>query len=294
MAVTRVHSSDSQVFVNDQRIPLIQSLNISTNKDVTPLRELGEYHVVDRILNSNQTTELSINTIISTGASGVDPFYTFQEQEAGFLSTTNFDFKAKDNAGESLISGAYLTAYTLDGSVGEIVKGATTYEADTITFNTGNFLTDADRTTDAINNFNVFRPEDIVITTTTKNIFGDALPTNEGVSSSGLYIQNFSLNVGVSRDSINRIGTRIPQFRYPTLPAEGNLNFSVIKNQATGIDLSALVLDSGTIKIDLKDNAKNSIMSFSTSGCSLLSLAESLEEGGNATLDFSYNFSIQN
>ena len=60
MAVTRVHSSDSQLFVNDifgvetHRLPLLQSLTISTSKDVTDLQSLGEYYITDKILNSNQ------------------------------------------------------------------------------------------------------------------------------------------------------------------------------------------------------------------------------------------------
>ena len=70
-------------------------------------------------------------------------------------------------------------------------------------------------------------------------------------------------------------------------------NFSVIKNQVTGINMTNLVLDKGTITIDLQDNEGASTMDFVTSGCSLESVSESLGIDGNVTMDFSYIFSIQ-
>ena len=292
MAVTRVHSSNCQVFVPDffnnlrERLPLVQSLSISTSKDATELQPLGYLCYTDRILNSAQTTSLSFDHLISTGVSGINPFYEFQEQEEGFLSVSTTRFKIKDNAGESLISGAYLNSYDLNGAVGEVVKGSMSYEADTITFNAANVLTDADQSTDELANYNVFRPRNISVTTT-------AGLASEGIESSALNIQNFNLSVSVGRDAKNRVGSRIPSFRYPTLPANGSLSFSVIKNQVTGIDMSNLVLEEGTIEIDLQDNDNNSIMNFTTSGCSLKSMTQSLQLDDNATIDFDYDFSIK-
>jgi hypothetical protein len=292
MAVTRVHSSDCQVFVPDvfgninERLPLVQSLSISTSKDVTNLQPLGQFGYTDRILNANQTTELSLDHLISTGVSGINPFYEFQEQQEGFLSVSPTRFKIKDNAGESLISGAYLNSYNLNGSVGEVVKGSMSYEADTITFNAENTLTDADESDDSLSQYNVFRPRNISITTT-------AGLASEGIESSALNIQSFDLSASVGREAKNRVGSRIPAFRYPTLPAEGSLDFSIIKNQVTGINLSNLVLEKGTIEIDLRDGEDNSVMNFTTSGCSLVDVSESFTLDANATLDFSYVFSIQ-
>jgi len=291
MAVTRVHSSQSQVFVGTAgaasrtRIPAIQSLDISTDKDITQLEELGQLCYTNRILNSNQTTQLSLDLLVTTGASGIDPFYTFQEQEAGFLSTGKFDFAARDNAGESLISGAYLTSYSLTASVGDLVKGSIAYDADTVDFHAANRLTDVEESDDSFGGF--FRPRDIRITTE------DGL-VSENITSDNLNIQDFSISVNTSRDAKNRLGKRIPEFRYPTLPINGSLDVSMIKNQVTGIDLSNLVLEEGTVKIDLRDAQKNSIMDFKTSGCSLTSVTESSDLDGNATINFSYTFSIKN
>tara|TARA_B100000131_G_scaffold319150_1_gene364447 strand:+ start:263 stop:1138 length:876 start_codon:yes stop_codon:yes gene_type:complete len=291
MAVTRVHSSQSQVFVGTAgaasrtRIPAIQSLSISTDKDITELQELGELSHTNRILNSNQTTKLSLDLLVATGASGIDPFYTFQEQQAGFLSTGKFDFAARDNAGETLISGAYLTQYSLEASVGALVEGSVAYDADTIDFHAANRLTDVEESDDSFGGF--FRPRDIRITTE------DGL-VSENASSDDLNIQNFSLKVGVSREPKTRLGNRIPEFRYPTLPLNGSLDISMVKNQVTGINLASLVLETGTIKLDLRDAQKNSVMDFVTSGCSLISVAESNDLDGNATINFSYSFSVKN
>ena len=271
MAVTRVHSSESQVFVGTAgaasrtRIPAIQSLGISTDKDIKELEELGQLCYTSRILNSNQTTKLSLDLLVATGASGVDPFYTFQEQEAGFLSTGKFDFAARDNAGETLISGAYLTSYDVKASVGDLVKGSIRYEADTVDFHAANRLTDAEESDDSFGGF--FTPRDIKISTTEGLVA-------ENIDSETLNIQDFSITVGVGRDAKNRLGKRIPEFRYPTLPINGSLDISMIKNQVTGIDLSSLLLEEGTIKLDLQDVEKNSVMDFVTSGCSLTSVQE--------------------
>ena len=305
MAVYRVHSSDSQVFVSGngrgpspQRLAMIQSLNVSSNKDFTDLMELGQHHVVNRILNSNQTTSMDMDIILSTGISGVDPFYTFQEQESGFLSTGSYGFRLSDNVGESLVSGAYLINYELRGEVGGIVQGSIGYEADSITFSSDNALTQSDASSDGNTYLSgVFQPANIKVSASGQDFFNNPISMNEGVETKtsdtdGVYIQSFNVSVGISRTPVSRVGSRTPSFRYPDLPANGTVNFSVIKNQVTGLDLSSLVLETGNIKIDLQNDAKETIMSFPTSGCSLTSISESKGLDDNAKLDFSYTFSV--
>ena len=299
MAVTRVHSSDSQLFVNDifgvetHRLPLLQSLTISTSKDVTDLQSLGEYYITDKILNSNQTTSVELTHLVSTGVSGFYPsatngypFYALQDQARRLLSIESYKFMAKDNAGETLITGAYPVSYALNGSVGGVVSATTNYDADTVTFNTDALTSDDDFPHETLDALAVFEPSKIAVTTP------DGLET-EAMSSASLNIQDFTLSASVSREPKTRVGSRIPSFRYPTLPANGGLNFSLIKNQATGINMANLVLEKGTIKIDLQDEAGISRMDFVASGCSLESVSESLSIDGNATMDFSYTFPIQ-
>ena len=80
MSIERINSSDVQVFANtipDGRLPAINSLSISTNKAVSEVRRLGDLNVSERILGSNQTTTLSMDIMLTTGATGIDPFYSF-------------------------------------------------------------------------------------------------------------------------------------------------------------------------------------------------------------------------
>ena len=95
-----------------------------------------------------------------------------------------------------------------------------------------------------------------------------------------------------SRASVTRLGTRVPRFRYPQLPSNGTLSFNIIKNKITGLNLSSLVCESGTIKIDLQDDDGNSVLDFTTSGCCLESVDESNSLDDNTTLSFSYYFPI--
>ena len=97
----------------------------------------------------------------------------------------------------------------------------------------------------------------------------------------------------ISRESRNRLGSRTPEFRYPTMPVDGSLNVSFLKNSVTGIDLSPLVVDTGTISIDLKDNDGLTRMSYPMKQCSLKSVSEAVDLDGNNTINFSYVFCVK-
>lgn len=276
----RIHSSDIQLFVDDQRIPSVTSLSISSPKSVVDIQRLGASHSVDRILTSNQSTTLTYDVNLTTGATGIDPIYSYQHMKSGFLSTGFFEFKAKDSVGVTTISGASLTSYSINGSVGDIVKGSSSYEGD------GAIFTDAGALTSESNDIfdGFFRPEDIEISTSSN---GD-----EGIDSTSLNIQDFSISVSVEKSPVTRLGTRVPQYRYPQMPAQGTLSFNVLKTDVTGINISSLVCESGVITIDLKGRDNETILDFTTSGCCLESVEESTSLDDNTSVGFSYYFPI--
>ena len=252
--VDRVHSSDTQVFVDTVRIPMINSLSFSSSKNIVDLPALGVSHVQDRILGRNQSTSIDLGAIICTGASGIDPLYKFQQRNFGFLNTGKYDFQIKDLAGVTTIS-----THTPAGA-----------------------LTISNQTEDEFGG--VFAPNDIEITTTTNG--------SESVNSNSMTIQDFDISVSLTRNPVTRLGEREPEFRYPELPAQGNLSFSAVKNQVTGLNLSSLVCESGIIKIDLKDANGDSVMDFTTSGCCLESVDESTSLDDNNMVSFTYYFPI--
>ena len=282
MALDRVHSSETQLFYTGVRVPAVQSISFSTDKSSTDLRPLGDLSYKERILNSNQTTNFSYSILLTTGASALDPFYTFQEQEIGFLSTRNYGFNIRDFAGQNTITGAYLTSYSLEGSVGGFVRGTSSYEADDVSYTASNSIDFTDLSSD---NFNVFIPRNIEITSSSLS--------SEGGSTSTLNIQNFNINVGITRIPVNILGSRTPEFRYPELPIDGSFDISFLKNSVTGIDLSSLVVDTGTMSVDLKSDDGLTQMSYTMKQCSLKSVSESIDLDGNNSINFSYTFCVK-
>ena len=283
MAVDRIHSSDIQLFIDGSRIPAVNSLSLSTPKEVIDIQRLGTAHITERVLSSNQTTTLQMEMLLTTGATGVDPFYQFQQRHGGFLTTGKFDFQVKDTAGSTVMNDASLTSYSINASVGELIRGNATYLGVGATFSDGGAISIDDQSNDDfIKGF--MRPQKIQITTTTNG--------QEGINTESLHIQDFSISVDLPRKNVTRIGQRNPSFRYPELPAGGSIEVSMIKNSVTGLDLSSLVCDSGVIKIDLKDDLGNSLMDFVTSGCCLENVDESTSLDDNTTINFSYYFPI--
>tara|TARA_Y100000004_G_scaffold149679_1_gene171677 strand:+ start:162 stop:1013 length:852 start_codon:yes stop_codon:yes gene_type:complete len=278
----RIHSSETQVFVDGQRIPAIQSVSINSEKKVTDIPRLGDSHVTERMLNANQTSTVSMDVFLTTGATGIDPIYSYQHMQSGFLSTGKFKFEVKDLAGVTTISGGSLTSYSINGTVDDIVKGSTTYVGDGAIQTSAGALTRSDASTDSF--LGVFRPRNIAVSTTTDGA--------EGVDSTVLNIQSFDISTSIDKQAVTRLGERVPKFRYPSLPAQGNLNFEVVKTEATGIDISSLICETGVIKIDLKNDDGDSVLDFTTSGCCLESVNETTSLDDNTLVSFSYYFPI--
>lgn len=278
----RIHSSETQVFVDGQRIPAIQSVSVNSEKKVTDIPRLGDSHITERMLNANQTSTLSMDVFLTTGATGIDPIYSYQHMQSGFLSTGKFKFEVKDLAGVTTISGGSLTSYSINGTVDDIVKGSTTYVGDGAIQTSAGALTRSDASTDSF--LGVFRPRNIAVSTTTDGA--------EGVDSTVLNIQSFDISTSIDKQAVTRLGERVPKFRYPSLPAQGNLNFEVVKTEATGIDISSLICETGVIKIDLKNDDGVSVLDFTTSGCCLESVNETTSLDDNTLVSFSYYFPI--
>tara|TARA_B100001778_G_C18605368_1_gene639473 strand:+ start:3921 stop:4784 length:864 start_codon:yes stop_codon:yes gene_type:complete len=286
MALDRVHSSETQLFYTGVRIPAIQSINFSTEKQTTDIRPLGRLSYGERILNSNQTVSFSYSNLITTGASGQDPFYNYQLSDSGFINITSYGFNIKDFAGQNTITGAYLNSYSIKGSVGSFVEGESSYVGEVVSFDSSNAITFDDMSSDT---FDIFQPRDISIVTS-GSISTDGV---ESISTANLSIQSFDISVATSRQPVNRLGSRTPDFRYPNLPIDGALNVSFLKTSVTGIDMSPLILDTGTITVELKDDAEDTIMRFINSGCSLKSVSESIDLDGNNLINFSYVICIK-
>jgi hypothetical protein len=277
MAVSRIHSSNSRIFLGTTGLKGITKYDFSFDQDVNTLQGLGDYHISNRIKNPNQKVDFSLSWILATGAN--DPFYDFYNPDSGFISVQKFDFTIKDLVGSNTISGAYLTNYSVNASVGNLVEGSLTYEADGLFYSTGNNLLMSDQTNDS---YNPLLPSNIGVS------FSSA---NNTVNLSGFSIQSFSFDIPIQRKPITLLGQTIPSYRYPQLPITAPIKFSVIKNQITGINFSDLILPQCSINFILQDcNLKGYTYFFGN--VSLKSISESLSIDGNAQVDFNYEASI--
>jgi hypothetical protein len=282
-SVTRVHSSDTQISIDDVVITGVQTKNLEINREYQDLNSLGSLSNKNKILTSNQTVGINLDYLVVH--SGFDPFNSV----AGLLNVDKQEIKILDTTHEFIASGAYLQSCSLDMSVGDTPRGSVSYEADEISYNDQVFLTQLDQTEDQ--NVNLFRPQEITVS---KSIgFEDGVEGCDG-GVCGFCIQSASISVSLNREPVNRVGEMVPRMRYPSLPINGEVSFEAIKTNMKDVDISSLVLEKGDLIFDLKRSAKDYSLQYEIKDCSLTSVTEGLDLDGNATISFSYEFPLNN
>lgn len=277
----RVNSSDTQVFnytdSTESRLIGIQDCSFSSEKQITELGGLGKFGVQNRILNSNQTTQLKLDFILNEQKTN-DPFFAFTED--GFLSTGSLNFKIRDLAGENRISGAYLANYSLNLEVGEIPQGSVSFEADSISYNTTNNIEYSAQTSDSDISF--LNPNNITVSTN----------FDEGITTNDYCVSSVSIDVSLERTPVTRIGSKTPKYRYPNPDANGDISVSILKNQVTGVDLSSLVLEKGNLTIKFNPN-ETSEKTYQVQNCSLISVSEDASLDDDTKMNFNYSFNLK-
>ena len=280
-SATRVHSHESQVYINSTLIRGVQSFSYENPKNTQELRKLGSYKEEDYILTADQPIDTSIDFIVNDHILDTDGNYL------KFLSSDESTIQLKDSTARTTFSKANLTNFSLNFGVGELARGSYGYQCDSFSVSEGNSLVDLDLDSSKIN---IFRPQDITLTTT----------LDEGINSSDFPIQSISLSVGINREPVIRVGQRGAVRRYPVLPAQGSLSISVIKNNVDDtMDLSNLVVEKGNFTFVIPETALGSAsanpnLNIKVYNCFLNSVSHSHDLDGNATLDFSYTFPIPN
>lgn len=281
--VTRIDSSDVQVFFDDLRITGIQSSSIEASREYQDIRELGNLSNTDKILTSNQSPTVNFDYLAIQN--GYDPFDT----QNGLLNIDKKEIKIKDLAGETFVSGCYLDSCSLNLSVGQVAAGSVSFVADSLFYNEQNALTFNDQTNDS--NVNLFRPQEITISGAPDYSEGIDGCSPDGCS---FCIQSASISVNIARQAVNRVGERVPFMRYPTLPINGEVTFETIKTNITGIDLTPIILEKGSLFFDLKNDSNDYFTNYEIKDCSLISISESESVDDNVSVSFSYEFPLNN
>lgn len=280
-SATRVHSHESQVYIDSTLIRGVQSFSYENPKNVQELRKLGSYKQEDYILTADQPIDASIDFIVNDHVLGRAGNYL------KFLSSDESTLKLKDATAETTFSKANLTNFSFDCSVGDLVRGNYGFQCDSLSVSSSDELGDSDLNS---SKFNIFRPQDITLTTTLA----------EGKNSTDFPIQSVSLSVGIERRATIRVGERGAKRRYPVLPAQGSLQISIIKNNVEDtLDLSNLVAEKGNFTFLITETAlgaasANPNLNLVVHDCFLKSTSHSHDLDGNATLNFSYSFPISN
>jgi len=275
-SVTRIHSSDAEVYIDTNRLNAVQSFSYENSKSFSEIRKLGSYEIENRILNADQPINSTVNFLVT------DYILENTANRLDLLSLQTYTLKLVETAGTTTLSNSYLNNYNLNFSVGELAQGSYGFISDSIS-------TSSDVFSATSNDFNVFRPQDMTVTTT----------LDEGINSSDYAIQNCSISIPIERTATIRAGSRSPKRRYPVLPAQGTVSFSVIKRNVETVDLSNLILKKGKLQFDISNTILGSESTYGTLNidvyqCSLISINNGNTLDGNATLDFNYTFPISN
>lgn len=275
MAVDRIHSSDTQISINGIRLTGVSQFGFSKDPDALDLVGMGSLYVNDRITQRAPKIDPSIEWTIGIGST--DPF--FDIKSGLVLSIEQFNIEAKDPVGTTNVSGAYLTSYEISAGIGDLVKGTVSYEANSQSWAATGQLTQSDQTDD---NIAPFLPSKIQIYSYDNDV---------DITEVNFAVQNFNISFPIARKSTATLGKKIPKFRYPELPAVGDLKFSVLKTLITGMS-EVPVLDKGTYEIFMSNCDDSDSKIYFVENCSLVNISESLDLEGNATVDFSYNFRL--
>ena len=280
-SVTRVHSHESQIYIDNTLIRGVRSFSYQNPKNVQELRRLGSYKQENYILTADQPIDASIEFIVNDHTLDKNGNYL------KFLSSDESTIHLKDTTARTTFSKANLTNFSLDFSVGDLALGKYGYQCDSLSVSEGNSLIDSDLDS---SKFNIFRPQDITLTTTLA----------EGINSTDYPIQSASISVDIERKSTIRVGERGAKRRYPVLPAQGSLKMSIIKNKVEEtLDLSNLVTEKGNFTFVIAETvletaSANPNLNLVVHDCFLNSVSHSHDLDGNASLDFSYSFPIAN
>tara|TARA_R110000772_G_scaffold46106_3_gene105338 strand:+ start:1909 stop:2781 length:873 start_codon:yes stop_codon:yes gene_type:complete len=280
-SVTRVHSHESQIYIDNTLIRGVRSFSYQNPKNVQELRRLGSYKQENYILTADQPIDASIEFIVNDHTLDKNGNYL------KFLSSDESTIHLKDTTARTTFSKANLTNFSLDFSVGDLALGKYGYQCDSLSVSEGNSLIDLDLDS---SKFNIFRPQDITLTTN----------LTEGINSTDYPIQSASISVGIERRPTIRVGERGAKRRYPVLPAQGSLSISILKNKVEEtLDLSSLVAKKGNFTFVISETALGSAsanpnLNVVVHDCFLNSVSQSHSLDENASLDFSYTFPISN
>ena len=251
---TPAHDSSSNSGENLSFIPLVQSINFSTDLDRSDAGALGTKDFVDQSNRSAPDVQFSINTIETFGSlfSGLLTGYNVRENlnvDSNFYAVIGdekgVDVSSQSLSGKDLLSfgNCFLNGISVSQSVGGLINSEYSYvgsniQAQQLEQNGNLFSGDCpsiNLTGDQTQEKKVlFNEISSYYSDSAKNVIPSYL-TNVTISGSGSVgnflinsdsIQSFDLNLQVNRKTIYSVGKKFPLFRKAIFPSKGSFNFS--------------------------------------------------------------------
>jgi len=323
-----------------EQLQRVQSANYSFNISRQDVNQFGQLSRIDSLVLEAPTVSVDFSYYLGGGfneaalgfftgdltkgfASG---HMTASSGKNLFITTADEGSDAKDNKTEGGtqpvigIGNAYLSDYTVDGSVGSLPTVSVSMEAANIAstvvasgdsngysgvINPAVDQSDGSKKTAAISlpaantgqgSITALRPGDISVS------FGTAASDAEdgpivdiSGDADGTHIQSVSINLGLSRSPLERLGSRFPFARTVDFPVQATMNVSAIVNEITTANLADM-LDSANLfdlTVDFnKAGTSDKACTFKLANATLDSESISSSIGSNKTVDLTFTCSI--
>lgn len=251
---TPAHDALSNSGENLSFVPLVQSINFSTDVDRSDAGALGTKDFVDQSNRNAPDVQFSINTIETFGSlfSGLLTGYNVRENlnvDSNFYAVIGdekgVDVSSQSLSGKDLLSfgNCFLNGISVSQSVGGLISSEYSYvgsniQAQQLEQNGNLFSGDCpsiNLTGDQTQEKKVlFNEINSYYSNSAKNVM-PSYSTNVTISGSGSVgnflinsdsIQTFDLDLQVNRKTIYSIGKKFPLFRKAIFPSRGSFNFS--------------------------------------------------------------------
>lgn len=272
-------SNNSVLFINNNPITGVISYDIDGQVTTFPIRGLGD-HTASGYIKSNLTDhKFKLDCFFSPYSP--DFYIGGRSSQNNFFSSGKHDFIIRDQFEQKLISGAYLTNFSITAGVGELTTISYSFEADTLDIN-NNQVTDIsyDATSGS---FLPFLPQDVKVSGLLLN--PSLLYTNE-------CIQSISVETSLPRTVIKRIGSRIPFTRaikeQPTTSVSVTLFKKGIQQGLTNNYLDQTAHNTGELNIIFGTGSEQ--LTLNIKELQLNSMSENLNlDGSIDTITYNYN-----
>jgi hypothetical protein len=320
--------SGSHAATGIKQLTRVQSWDSDFSRSFTDVNQYGQLAAIDRVEIEAPTVNMSTSWYPTDGSNeryvGLSVYKGANETSilSGILSKAtdmkNYFLLVREEGSDANLGGggtsgvfgignAFLTSYSLEGSVGDIPTANADFEGFNFRIYTSgsghvpavdpvtgipitnvSFALPATVENDSANQPKVLRPGDITVDITGSN----------GFSESDLKIQSFNISVDLSRSPIEKLGSRFPFSREIDFPLNATMSVEAVAGDLEAFNLADLLCETGTynLSVTMRQNSCSGngapALVAVLKGAKLTSESVSTSIGDNANVSLEYEVSI--